>query len=152
MTNKSPPSKNRPPPAPSSPAPPATARVSLAGETVDISYVSDPKIGHGSFRLSNAGDTAVSVGVVAAWLELGSQRKPLDQFTVFDLAKEHMVDPKHFEVGATASLGFLLGFPTMAYEPGFGESAAVGVTLSAGGAEVTARSPLRFVRRMPRKP
>lgn len=149
MTNKSPPSKNQPP---SSPAPPATAPVSLAGETVEISYVSDPKIGHGSFRLSNARDTAVSAGVVAAWLELGSQRKPLDQFTVFDLAKEHMVDPKHFEVGAKASLGFLLGFPTMAYEPGFGESAAVGVTLSAGGAEVTARSPLRFVRRMPRTP
>jgi hypothetical protein len=142
MTNKSPPSKNQPP------APP----VSLAGETVDISYVSDPKIGHGSFRLSNAGDAAVSAGVVAAWLELGNQRKPLDQFTVFDLAKEHMVDPKHFEVGAKARLGFLLGFPTLAYEPGFGESAAVGVTLSAGGAEVTALSPLRFVRRMPRKP
>ena len=126
--------------------------MTLSGEPVDISYVSDPTIGHGAFRLSNAGDAPISVAVTAAWLELGSQRKPLDRYTIYDLAQERMVDPKHFQVGAKATLGFLLGFPSMAYEPRFGESAAVGATLSAGGVELTARSPLRFERRIPRRP
>jgi hypothetical protein len=154
MPNKRPtnPPTNDPAPQPSPGAPAAQQRVSLTGETVNISYVSDPAIGHGEFRLNNAGDTPIVAAVSAAWLELGDQHKPLAQFTVFDLAQEHMVDPHHVEVGPKTSLGFLLGFPSMSYEPRFGESAAVGVKLTANGTEVTAMSPLKFIRRIPRTP
>lgn len=150
MTDQRPP--QQPSNEPSTLSSPGAPPVTLNGETVDISYVSDPAIGHGAFRLSNAGDAAISAAVTAAWLELGSQRRPLDHFTIYDLSQERMIDPKHLQVGAKATLGFLLGFPSLAYEPAFGESAAVGATLSAGGVEVTARSPLRFVRRIPRRP
>ena len=154
MPNKSPTDRPTTEPAaqPAPGAPAAQPRVSLTGAAVDISYVADPAIGHGEFRLSNAGDAPIFAAVTVAWLELGDQRKPLHQLTVFDLAQEHMVNPQHFQVGPKATLGFLLGFPSMPYEPRFGESAAVGVKLTANGTEVTATSPLKFVRRMPRTP
>ena len=153
MPNKRPTDPPADPPA-TQPSPGVAPRqqISLTGETVDISYVSDPQIGHGEFRLNNPGDSQVVAAIASAWLELGDQRKPLPRFTVFDLAQEHMVDPQHVQVGPKTTLGFLLGFPSMSYEPRFGESAAVGVKLTANGTEVTATSPLKFVRRIPRTP
>jgi hypothetical protein len=152
MTTKSP-THQPSDPTPQSPgAPAAQQRVSLTGETVNISYVGDPAVGHGEFRLNNAGDTPIFAAVAAAWLELGNQRRPLQQVTIFDLAQEHMVDPQRFEVGPKASLSFLLGFPSVSYAPPFGESAAVGLKLTANGTDVSAVSPLKFVRRIPRTP
>ena len=122
----------------------------LVGETVTVSYVADPAMGHGQFRLHNHGATAATASVASAWLELGGDRRPLADITVFDLEQEQMVNPDNFKVDGTKTLGFLLGFPRVAHEPRFGESSAVGLRLRVDGAELQALSPIKFVRRVPR--
>jgi hypothetical protein len=130
-----------------------TARPSelqLIGETVTISYVADPSMGHGQFRLENHGDTAVIATVESAWLELGGRRLPLDSISMFDLDKDRMASPDSFEVGAKATMKFLIGFPAISHEPPFGESSAVGLRMRVNGNELQALSPIKFVRRIPR--
>jgi hypothetical protein len=122
----------------------------LIGETVTINYVADPSMGHGRFRLENHEAVAVTAAVESAWLELGGHRQPLAGITVFDLGQDQMVDPTHLKVDANATLTFLVGFPTVAYEPRFGESCNVGLRISVNGAEQQALSPVSFVRRIPR--
>lgn len=122
----------------------------LIGETVTVSYVADPSVGHGQFRLENRGVVAVMAAVESAWLELGAYRQPLASFTVFDLAQEQMVNPQSFTVDAGATMTFLLGFPRVAYEPRFGESTAVGIRLRANSVELQALSAIVFERRIPR--
>lgn len=122
----------------------------LAGETVEISYVADPVIGHGQFRLENGGMNAVSATVESAWLTLGARQQPLTEVSVYVTGEEQTVDSQNFEVKAQAILNFLLGFPAVAYEPVFGESVAVGLRLQADGMELEAFSPITFVRRLPR--
>ncbi len=130
-----------------------TARPSkpqLIGEAVTVSYVADPSMGHGQFRLENHGDIAVIATVESAWLELGERRLSLDRISVFDLDKDRMVNPDSFEVGAKATMKFLIGFPAISYEPPFGESSAVGLRIRVNGNELKALSPIKFVRRIPR--
>lgn len=122
----------------------------LIGETVIVSYVADPSVGHGQFRLENRGAVAVVAAVESAWLEFGAHRQPLAEVTVFDLDQEQTVNPGGFKVEARATVTFMLGFPKVAYEPRFGESSAVGVRLSVNGAELQALSPIVFQRRIPR--
>lgn len=121
----------------------------LIGETVTVSYVADPSVGHGQFRLENRGAVAVTVAVELAWLELGGHRHTLASITVFDLDQDRMVNLEGFKVDTKATLSFLLGFPKVAHEPRFGESSAVGLRLRVNGAELQALSPIKFVRRFP---
>jgi hypothetical protein len=121
----------------------------LIGETVTVSYVADPSVGHGQFRLENQGTTAVTASVESAWLEIGVYQQPLSGVTVFDLDQDQMVNPDSFKVGAGGTMRFLVGFPVVAHEPRFGESTAVGLRLTVNGAELTALSPIKFVRRIP---
>lgn len=123
----------------------------LTGEPVEISYVADPTIGHGQFRLENRGANAASASVKAAWLQLGPRRQSLTGVSVYVLGEEQMVDPQDFKVDAQSTLNFLLGFPAVAYEPPAGESVAVGLRLQVNGAELEALSPITFVRRLPRR-
>lgn len=132
--------------------PDAAPQVVLAGQAVNITYVADPVIGRGEFQLDNHETVPLVVAVESAWLELGSEHRALAQVTVFDLAQGHMVDPRRFEVGAMTSMTFSLGFPFVAYEPGLRGSAAVGLRVTANGRVLTARSPLIFLRRFPRRP
>ena len=121
----------------------------LIGETVTVSYVADPSVGHGQFRLENRGAVAVMAAVESAWLELGAHRQPLAGITVYDLDQERMVNPASFRIDAEATVTFLVGFPRVAHEPRFGESSAVGLRLSVNGTELQALSPIAFVRRFP---
>lgn len=121
----------------------------LAGETVTVSYVADPAIGRGEFRLTNGAESARTAAVLSAWLESGDGRQPLAGVSVFDLDREQGLPPEGFEVGARATLSFALGFPRVAREPRFGESLAVAVKLSVNGTELEARSPIKFIRRIP---
>ena len=123
----------------------------LTGQPVEISYVADPVIGHGQFRLENHRAQAVTASVQSAWLQLGPRQQALTQVTVYVLGEEQMVDPQDFKVEAQSALDFLLGFPAVAYEPPFGESVAVGLRLQVNGAELEALSPITFVRRLPRR-
>lgn len=120
----------------------------LIGEAVTVSYVADPSVGHGRFRLENHESVAVTAAVESAWLELGALRQPLAGITVFDLDQDRMVDPAGFTVDAKATLTFLVGFPRVVYEPRFGESSAVGLRLTVNGTGQQALSPLVFVRRI----
>jgi hypothetical protein len=121
----------------------------LIGETVTVSYVADPSVGHGQFRLENDATVAVTAAVESAWLEFGGQEQLLTCITVFDLNQEQMVTPESFKVDAEATLLFLVGFPKFAHEPRFDEASAVGLRLSVNGAELKALSPIKFVRRFP---
>jgi hypothetical protein len=123
----------------------------LIGETVTVSYIVDPSVGHGQFRLENHGTVAVMAVIESVWLELGAQRRPLSGITVYNLDHEQTVNTERFNVDAGASMRFLVGFPVVAYEPRFGESTAVGLRLSVDGAEFQALSPVEFVRRHPRE-
>ena len=125
--------------------------VQLGGETVTVSYIADPSVGHGQFRLENYGTAAVMASVTSAWLELGTHRQPLPAITVYNLDHEQTLDPESFRVDAGATMRFLIGFPEFAYEPHFGESTAVGLRLKVHGAEIQALSPVKFVRRHPRE-
>ena len=121
----------------------------LIGETVTVSYIVDPSVGHGQFRLENYGTAAVMAAIESAWLELGAHRQPLSGITVYNLDHEQMVNPESFKVDAGATMRFLVGFPEVVYEPRFGESTGVGLRLSADGVDLQALSPVVFVRRHP---
>ncbi|MCM1565354.1 MAG: hypothetical protein NC238_05295 [Dehalobacter sp.] len=120
----------------------------LIGEKVTISYVVDPSVSYGKFRLENHTTGTVTASVKSVWLKLDEQQEPLSNITVFDLDKDRMVNPKSFTVDAYAIMNFLVGFPRIAYEPFFGESAAVCLRLSLNGTELKALSPIEFVRRL----
>lgn len=121
----------------------------LVGETVTVSYVADPWVGHGRFRLENHDAVAVTATVESAWLELGGRRQPLAGITVFDLEQDKMVNPTGFRIDAKATLPFLVGFPRVVHVPRFGESGAVGLRLTVNGTELQALSPIVFIRLIP---
>jgi hypothetical protein len=121
----------------------------LIGETVTISYITDPSVGHGRFRLENYGDTSVIATVKLAWLEFGEHQQVLAGVTLFDIDQERMVNPESFTISAKSAETFLVGFPKVAHEPRFGEIAAVGLRLNANGINLQALSPIKFERRIP---
>jgi hypothetical protein len=121
----------------------------LIGETVTVSYVADPSVGHGQFRLENRGVVTVTAALESARLQLGAHRQPLVGITVYDLDQEQMVNPESFKVDVGTTMRFLVGFPKVAYEPRFGESTAVELLLKVDGATLQALSPIKFVRRVP---
>lgn len=126
-----------------------SAGAELIGEDVTVSYVADPVIGHGIFRLKNHMPTAMTVTVQSAWLALGEHRRPLSEIHVFDVALEKAIDPCCLRVDAGGTIRFLLGFPSLVYEPRFGESVFVELQLSVDDSRLQARSPISFVRRVP---
>lgn len=119
------------------------------GETVTLSYVADPVVGHGQFRLENHGTDAVMATIKSAWLERGGQQQPIDSVTLFDLNQDQMINPENFKVAADATFPFLVGFPQVAYEPRPGESCAVILQVSINDIVLEASSPIKFVRRIP---
>lgn len=124
--------------------------VQLIGESVTVSYVADPSLGHGQFRLENHGNTAVMAAVKSAWLELGARIQPVVDVTLYDLAQEQMINPDGFKIEAGATKRFLIGFPKFIYEPNFGEKTNVGLRLTINGDELQAFSSIVFERRIPR--
>lgn len=128
-----------------------SSRFHLIGEIVTISYVADPWVSRGQFRLENHGTTPISATVEAVWLK-SEEPQPLTEISIFNLDQEQTIDPESFTVPAGAAMTFLVGFPRIAYEPHFGETVAVGLRLSVDGIEQQALSPIEFVRRIPRNP
>lgn len=114
-----------------------------------MDYFDDLSVGHGRFRLENDRAVPLTATVKSAWLEIGEHRQPLPSVTMFNLDKDEPMDPRSFEVAKNATLSFLLGFPSISYEPRFGESIAVGLRLSVNSDELRALSPLRIIRWIP---
>ena len=123
----------------------------LVGETVTISYVADPAIGHGKFRLENGGEIQVTASIKSAWLQFGDRQQLLDNISVFDSVQDNPFDPHSFTVEAGTELNFLLGFPPMAVDPRFGETYGVGLRLQVNGLELEAVSEINLVQRIPRE-
>jgi hypothetical protein len=121
----------------------------LVGETVTLSYVADPSVSYGRFRLVNQTVTAVTAAVQSAWLQLAEGHQTLAEVTIFDVDEGWSVDAAAFPVDAAATKTFLLGFPRIHYEPRCGESVAVGLQLRVDHSEVQALAPIKFVRRDP---
>lgn len=121
----------------------------LVGEMVTVSYVANPAIGHGRFRLENHGSKPLTAEVETVWLELGEKQQPLVDITVFNLRLDEMVNPAAFMIDAGSTETFLVGFPRIAYEPRFGIAMAVGLQLSINGIKLVAHSPVNFERRYP---
>ena len=126
------------------------ADVLLVGKTVTVSYVADPFFSRGEFRLENHSPVTVKAAVESAWLDVGEERQSLSVTTVFDHAKGEALDLKGFEVEATSTLSFALGFPIVYFDPPLGVSVSVGLRLILNGLELEAQSPIRFIRRIPR--
>ena len=124
----------------------------LIGETVTISYVANPSIGYGQFRLENHGTTRVMASVQSVWLELGEHQHLLSAIKVFDLNQDQMVSPEGFEVDGSEKLTFMVGFPKVDHNPTFGESIAVELQLNVNGDKIQAKSPIKFERRIPLHP
>ncbi len=122
----------------------------LTGEPVTIQYVADPRAGHGQFVLANPGSTPISAEVDALWFQAGEGRRPLPVASIFAPEDNRSLDPHTLRVEPGATLRFWVGFPAIAYEPPFGEAAAVGLRLRLGDTVLEARSPLQFLRRWPR--
>jgi hypothetical protein len=122
----------------------------LTGAAVTVSYVSDPVVGHGQFRLDNPGSSSLRAAVESAWLEVGGDRQTLSDVSIYDLDHEAAIDSSDFEVEPGATRNFLVGFPARAQESRFGESTAVGLRLQLDGATKEAVSPIIFERRIPR--
>jgi hypothetical protein len=123
----------------------------LIGEMVTISYLTDPSLGYGQFRLENPTAKVLNARVEDAWLEIGDRRQSLENVSIFDRVGNQPVDPKSFNVAAGAELSFLLNFLPVACNPRFGETYTVGLRIKANGAEVEALSSIQLVRRMPRE-
>lgn len=121
----------------------------LMGETVTVSYVADPSISYGQFRLTNPGPLAFNATVKSAWLELAEQHQPLTEVSVFDTDQDTEISSKGFEVKAESTLNFLIGFPKIKYELHSRDVVAVHLQLSVNGIELQALSQIKFERRIP---
>jgi len=123
--------------------------IQFTGETVIVSYIADPSLGYGRFRLENHGLATVTAAVESAWIELAGHGRPLAKFSIFDLDREQTVNAAGFNVARETDLRFLVSFPKIAYIPGFGASAAVGVLLRVDDLELQAVSTIQFENRIP---
>lgn len=90
--------------------------IQLTGETVTISYVANPAMARGQYKLTNSGDNAVEISVHAVWVELGGRRQALNDFSVYDRKLEQTLNPQKFTLDAKSTMNFFIGFPKFSYE------------------------------------
>ncbi len=121
----------------------------LVGETVVLSFLSDPIIGHGQFRWTNEGQALLRGSIEGAWLAINGERQPMHDLSIFDPASDQAIDAAQLELAGGETMTFWVEFPGVAYTPNFGDSLQVGVTMKIGDQEFEAVSPIQWVRRIP---
>lgn len=121
----------------------------LFGEVVIVSFVTDPTLSLGKFRLENYSSSPLMASVESVWLELGEEHKKLTDITLFSLERDEEMDPAGFKIGVESTETFLVGFPRLAYKPNYGDSTTIGLKLRVDGMELVAQSPIIFERRYP---
>lgn len=121
----------------------------LVGEPVVTSYVADPVVARGQFRLENHGDATARTAVEAAWLRIDGRRSTISTLSAFDVGEGRELDPHRLEVAPRDVLTFLLGFPRVPYDERAGD-VAVGIRLTGLVMPIEAESTIRLVRRIPR--
>lgn len=124
--------------------------IELIGQPVIISYLADPQVRRGQFRIENHGDTAAHTAVQAAWLNVGGRQRPLGKIFLFDVDNDQPLDPGNIAIPPGQGVTFLLGFPGVPYDER--RDVAVGLRLVGGPPPIEAESPLRLIRRIPRVP
>ena len=127
-----------------------TATFTLMGEPVTISFLTDPAIGHGQFRLVNQGEAPIVVVVERAWFETNEAApRRLSPLFPYDDDHDRPLDPSRIEIPPGATLNFSIGFPQLAYTPRDGEERAIRLRVKAGATVREARSPIVLIRRLP---
>lgn len=127
---------------------PRPADIRVIGEPVVVSYLADPAISRGRFRLENDGTSTARTAVELAWVRIGGQRQDLVHISLFDVDTEQQLDPDQLEVAPRETVTFLLGFPRIPYGQAGGE-VSVGIRLAGSPMPVEAESPVQLIRRRP---
>lgn len=127
---------------------PRPADIRVIGEPVVVSYLADPAISRGRFRLENHGDSTARTAVDLAWVRIGGQRQPLAHISLFDVETDQPLDPSQLAVAPGEIVTFLLGFPRIPYQQAGGE-VCVGIRLTGSPTPVEAESSVRLIRRRP---
>ena len=126
------------------------ATFTLTGQPVTISFLTDPAIGQGEFRLVNQGGARIVVVVEGAWFETSEAApRPLSPLSAYDDDHNRPLDPSRIEIPPGATSSFSIGFPRLAYTPRDGEECAIRLRVKVGTTVREARSPLVLVRRLP---
>lgn len=131
-------------------SPGASMPLTLTGETVTVSYETEPVFGHGHFHLINPADTPITVSIERVWLGIGEHRYDVDPTTVWDRQRSRDLEPASFQVEAQSALEFYVSFPQESRPVASGETVSVGLKLAANGEQLEAVSVLDLVRRLRR--
>ena len=106
----------------------SAAEIRIVGEPVVVSYLADPVISRGRFRLENHGTSTAQTAVELAWVRIGEQRQDLSHISLFDVDTDRQLDPNQIEVAPGEIVTFLLGFPRIPYRQE-GNEVSVGIRL-----------------------
>lgn len=126
----------------------SAAEIRVTGEPVVVSYLADPRISRGRFRLENDGDSTARTAVELAWVRIGGQRQHLVHISLFDVDTDQQLDPNQLEVAPGEIVTFLVGFPRIPYHEADSE-VSVGIRLTGSPTPVEAESPIQLIRRIP---
>ena len=124
------------------------AEIRIIGEPITVSYLTDPAISRGRFRLENHGNSTAQAAVELAWVRIGQQRQHLSHISLFDVNTDQQLDPNQLEVAPGEIVTFLLGFPRIPYRQE-GNEVSVGIRLAGSLTPIEAESPIQLVRRIP---
>jgi len=72
--------------------------IHLFGEPIVVSYLAEPVISRGRFRLENHGDSTARTSVESAWVRIDRRRQSLRQVFLFDVETDQELDPNRLEV------------------------------------------------------
>jgi hypothetical protein len=126
----------------------SNAEIRVIGEPIVVSYLTDPAISRGRFRLENHGNSTAQTAVELAWVRIGRQRQHLSHISLFDVDTDQQLDPNQLEVAPGEIVTFLLGFPRIPYEQE-GNEVSVGIRLAGSPTSIEAESPVQLIRRIP---
>lgn len=124
------------------------AEIRIIGEPITVSYLTDPTISRGRFRLENHGNSTAQAAVELAWVRIGQQRQHLSHISLFDVNTDQQLDPNQLEVAPGEIVTFLLGFPRIPYRQE-GNEVSVGIRLAGSQTPIEAESPIQLIRRIP---
>lgn len=124
------------------------SEIALMGIEVTESFLSDPRIRHGEFRLENGGNAAISADVEAVRLQTGEESRAFETWHLLDVGTGQPIEGA-IEVPPDSAVQFLLSFETVPYQPRMG-AVALHCSIAAGDSTYEAASPIRIINRIPR--
>lgn len=123
--------------------------ISIRGEKVTKSFISDPFISHGNFLIENNGEYDVNLSVKTVILKIENDYYPIKESSLFNMTNEIALNPHNFIIEAHTKMRAVLGFPRIPFEGNLSESIAVEAVFLFNGKELTAVSKIELIRRIP---